>query len=42
MVGENLKKLSGGILLFTALVVLSFAQGLVDMVVASVNVDPIL
>jgi len=42
MVGENLKKLSGGILLFTALVVLSFAQGLVDRVVASVNGDPIL
>jgi hypothetical protein len=42
MVGENLKKLSGGILLFTALVILSFAQGLVDRVVASVNGDPIL
>jgi peptidyl-prolyl cis-trans isomerase SurA len=42
MVGENLKKLSGGILLFTALVVFSFAQGLVDRVVASVNGDPIL
>jgi peptidyl-prolyl cis-trans isomerase SurA len=42
MVGENLKKLSCGILLFTALVVLSFAQGLVDRVVASVNGDPIL
>jgi peptidyl-prolyl cis-trans isomerase SurA len=42
MVGENLKKLSGGILLFTALVVFSFAQGLVDKVVASVNGDPIL
>jgi len=42
MVGENFKKLSGGILLFTALVVLSFAQGLVDRVVASVNGDPIL
>lgn len=42
MVGENLKKLSGGILLFTALVVLSFAQGLVDRVVVSVNGDPIL
>jgi peptidyl-prolyl cis-trans isomerase SurA len=42
MVGEDLKKLSGGILLFTALVVLSFAQGLVDKVVASVNGDPIL
>lgn len=42
MVGENLKKLSGGILLFTALVVLSFAQGLVDRVVASVNGEPIL
>jgi len=42
MVGENLKKLSGGILLFTALVFLSFAQGLVDRVVASVNGDPIL
>jgi parvulin-like peptidyl-prolyl isomerase len=42
MVRENLKKLSGGILLFTALVVLSFAQGLVDRVVASVNGDPIL
>jgi Parvulin-like peptidyl-prolyl isomerase len=42
MVGENLKKLSGGILLFTALVVLSFAKGLVDRVVASVNGDPIL
>jgi peptidyl-prolyl cis-trans isomerase SurA len=42
MVGENFKKLSGGILLFTALVILSFAQGLVDRVVASVNGDPIL
>jgi parvulin-like peptidyl-prolyl isomerase len=42
MVGENLKKLSGGILLFTALVVFSFAQGLVDRVVAFVNGDPIL
>jgi parvulin-like peptidyl-prolyl isomerase len=42
MVGENFKKLSGGILLFTALVVFSFAQGLVDRVVASVNGDPIL
>jgi peptidyl-prolyl cis-trans isomerase SurA len=42
MVGQNLKKLSGGILLFTALVVFSFAQGLVDRVVASVNGDPIL
>jgi peptidyl-prolyl cis-trans isomerase SurA len=42
MVGENLKKLSGGILLFTALVVFSFAQQLVDKVVASVNGDPIL
>uniref|UniRef100_A0A7C5WZG2 Peptidylprolyl isomerase n=1 Tax=Thermocrinis ruber TaxID=75906 RepID=A0A7C5WZG2_9AQUI len=42
MVGENLKKLSGGILLFTALVVFSFAQQLVDRVVASVNGDPIL
>jgi hypothetical protein len=42
MVGENLKKLSGGILLFTALVVFSFAQGLVDRVVASVNGNPIL
>ncbi|AHE96872.1 SurA domain-containing protein [Thermocrinis ruber] len=42
MVGENLKKLSGGILLFTALVFFSFAQGLVDRVVASVNGDPIL
>jgi len=42
MVGENLKKLSGGILLFTALMVFSFAQGLVDRVVASVNGDPIL
>jgi len=42
MVGENLKKLSGGILLFTTLVILSFAQGLVDRVVASVNGDPIL
>jgi len=42
MVGENLKKLSGGILLFTALVVFSFAQGLADRVVASVNGDPIL
>jgi len=42
MVGENLKKLSGGILLFTALVVFSFAQGLVDRVVASINGDPIL
>jgi peptidyl-prolyl cis-trans isomerase SurA len=42
MAGENLKKLSGGILLFTALVILSFAQGLVDKVVASVNGDPIL
>jgi len=42
MVGQNLKKLSAGILLFTALVVFSFAQGLVDRVVASVNGDPIL
>ena len=42
MVGENLKKLSGGILLFTALVVFSFAQQLVDRVVASINGDPIL
>jgi len=42
MVGENLKKLSGGILLLTALMVFSFAQGLVDRVVASVNGDPIL
>jgi peptidyl-prolyl cis-trans isomerase SurA len=42
MVGESLKKLSGGILLFTALVVFSFAQQLVDRVVASVNGDPIL
>jgi peptidyl-prolyl cis-trans isomerase SurA len=42
MVGQNLKKLSGGVLLFTALVVFSFAQGLVDRVVASVNGDPIL
>ena len=42
MVGEDLKKLSGGILLFTALVVFSFAQGLVDRVVASINGDPIL
>ena len=42
MVGQNPKKLSGGILLFTALVILSFAQGLVDRVVASVNGDPIL
>jgi len=42
MVGKNFKKLSGGILLFTALVVFSFAQGLVDRVVASVNGDPIL
>ncbi|MCI4458776.1 MAG: peptidylprolyl isomerase [Thermocrinis sp.] len=42
MAGENLKKLSRGILLFTALVVFSFAQGLVDRVVACVNGDPIL
>lgn len=42
MAGENLKKLSCGILLFTALVVFSFAQGLVDRVVACVNGNPIL
>ncbi len=42
MVGKNLKKLSCGILLFTALMTFGSAQGLVDRVVASVNGDPIL
>jgi len=42
MVGKNLKKLSGGVLLFTALVFLSFGQTLIDRVVAFVNSEPIL